>query len=164
METFGRVKKEISRYRSMFLQIPGTFSVPNSHFKNRVAFNVQSFLFQQVLYLKQAYTYATFQIQESFWFSATESQSWLFGPENFPRLSSTNGPQAAVTWIFAVYWWCLLPLPKRGKSMVQPLSEVELLFLGCLFKRKINRSPTVVERLLIFIHVLLRANSFFMHV
>ena len=37
-------------------------NVPKSYFKNPEAFDVQSFLCQQVLHLSKAYTYATFRI------------------------------------------------------------------------------------------------------
>ena len=53
-----------------FLENPGKFSGPKSHFKNHEALDVQRFLFQHVLHLNKAYTYATFRIQESFCFSA----------------------------------------------------------------------------------------------
>ena len=45
-----------------FLESPGKFSGPKSHFKNHEAFDVQSFLCQHVLHLSKAYTYATFRI------------------------------------------------------------------------------------------------------
>ena len=43
-----------------FLERPGNFSGPKSHFKNHEVFYVQSFLCQQVLHLSKAYTYAAF--------------------------------------------------------------------------------------------------------
>ena len=45
-----------------FLESPGKFSGPKSHFKTHEALDVQSFLFRQVLHLNKAYTYAAFRI------------------------------------------------------------------------------------------------------
>ena len=57
------------RSRGPFLERPGNFSGPKSHFKNHEAFYVESFLCKQVLHLSKAYTYVAFQIyKESFWF------------------------------------------------------------------------------------------------
>ena len=55
-------------YRGPFLESPGKFSGPKSHFKTHEALDVQSFLFRQVLHLNKAYTYAAFRIEESLWF------------------------------------------------------------------------------------------------
>ena len=44
-----------------FLERPGNFSGPKSHFKNHLAFYVQSFLCHQVLHLSKDYTYAAFE-------------------------------------------------------------------------------------------------------
>ena len=54
--------------RGPFLERPGNFSGPKSHFKNHEAFYVQNVFCQQVLHLSKAYTYAAFRIFESFWF------------------------------------------------------------------------------------------------
>ena len=49
-------------YWGPFLERPGNFSGPKSHFKNHEAFDVQRFLCQPVLRLSKAYTYAVFRI------------------------------------------------------------------------------------------------------
>ena len=48
--------------RGPFLERPGNFLGPKSHFKNHEAFYVQSFLCQQVLHLSKTYNYAAFRI------------------------------------------------------------------------------------------------------
>ena len=45
-----------------FLERPGNFSDPKSHFKNHEALDVKSFSYQQVLHLSKPYTYAAFRI------------------------------------------------------------------------------------------------------
>ena len=45
-----------------FLERPGNFSGPKSHFKNHEAFYIQNFFCQQVLHSSKAYTYAAFRI------------------------------------------------------------------------------------------------------
>ena len=57
---------------SSYLESPGTFSGPKSHFKNHDALDVQSFLFQQVLHLNKVYTYKRFELKNFFSFLATD--------------------------------------------------------------------------------------------
>ena len=45
-----------------FFKSPGKLSDPKSHLKNHQALDVQNLLFQQILHLNKAYTYATFLI------------------------------------------------------------------------------------------------------
>ena len=48
----------ISVHRGPFLESPGKFSDPKSHFKNYdKVLDVQNFLFQQVFHLNEAYTF-----------------------------------------------------------------------------------------------------------
>ena len=79
--------------RGPFLESPGKFSGSKSHFQNHEAFDVQTFLCQQVLHLSKAYTYATFRIKNLFGFSVTVFQLKLvFRARKLSRAFEKRGP------------------------------------------------------------------------